>query len=300
LKIHIAAKGTYFEYYGRALAHEFGLLGHEVILATRDTWELDRVEADMHVIVSPNVYTLEDMQALPGYKVAILTEQVPHIGFAENEETLKRFKVFERFAPVFNKFVEWSAANAEYMMRESGRHLGSDGFIVFPHGYIERKIQFPMWDTKWDVCFVGDVSRSPRRQAILSMLRRNEVTVCPYHEDVWRSRKDQIFRQSRLVLNLHFSEDIASFEAHRLCDIAPLCRPIVSELMNEPPDTTSNFVLQTNADCMPDMIRWLLNDGRGKNTDYHLAKYYGQGLRHHLKTRFPISKLAAQICECLN
>lgn len=300
MKIHIAAKGTYFEYYGRALAHEFGLLGHEVILATRDTWELDRVEADMHVIVSPNVYTLEDMAALPGYKVAILTEQVPHIGFAENEETSKRFKVFERFAPVFNKFVEWSTANAEFMMRESGRHLGSDGFIVFPHGYIDRKTKFPLWEPKWDVCFIGDVSRSPRRQAILSMLRKEEITVCPYHEGVWGPEKDQIFRQSRIVLNLHFSEDIASFEAHRLCDIAPLCRPIVSEFMNEPPDTTGGFVVQTDVNCMPDVIHWMLRPKRGFPSDYHLAKQYGEGLRSHLRRNYPIKKLAVQICECLN
>lgn len=299
MKIHIAAKGGYFEYYGHALRREFLLLGHEVILATRDTWELDRVEADLHIIVSPNVYTLSDMQNLPGYKVAILTEQVPHIGYAESEESLKRYNVFVRFHTVFDKFVEWSTANAEYLI---SRHpiLCNNDFIVFPHGYIDRQNKFPMWDPKWDVCFIGDVSRSPRRQAILSMLRGEGLTVCPYHEDVWGQRKDEIFRQSRIVLNLHFADGPRSFEAHRICDIAPLSRPIVSELVNEPPDTTGGFLLQTDADGMPDMIKWLLKDKRGFPSDYHLAKYYGDGLRMHLRRNFPLKQLAVKLCECSN
>ena len=299
MKIHIAAKGGYFEYYGHALRREFEVLGHEVILATRDTWELDRVEADLHVIVSPNVYTLADMRALPGYKVAVLTEQVPHIGYAESSESLKRYNAFVNFHTVFDKFVEWSTANAEYLISRHPILCNSD-FIVFPHGFIERKTQYPLWDPKWDVCFIGDVSRSPRRQAILASIAREGLSVCPIHEGVWGQEKDTIFRQSRIVLNLHFSEGPRSFEAHRICDVAPLCRPIVSELVSEPFDTTGGFLLQTDADAMPDMIRWLLKRKRGFPSDYHMAKHYGQGLRGHLQTNFPISHLAKQICECLN
>jgi len=292
MKIHIIAKGDYFNAYGDALGHAFVAIGHEVIRFREDIYEVPPTEADVHIVIGPNVYNNATIKPLSGAKVAILTEQLPQIGYPMSPFVLDRAQQFQRDSDVYDLYVDWSDMNAEFLkMQYPGLNL-----VVFPHGFIDSNVvHVPTASCDWDVCFFGALS--PRREDLLNELKKTDLRVFPEHEDVWGAKKYEAMRSSVVVLNMHYAEFPPSFEAHRIFDIISVGRPIVSEKMNGVPPALLNNSLSGAQFLYDDLVEGIQGVlGRPPA----MLDSMGSSLRFVAENRYSMESLATIILQHLN
>lgn len=230
MKIAVLYKGNYFTRYGHALADAFASQGHSVVHFVEDTYEVPQLDCDINVVIAPNLYNHNTISNLKGKKVAVLTEQMPHIGYPPSFFVMDRYQQFQRHKDVYDLYVEWSEMNGEFLKCQ----FPELNLVVFPHGFVDSgRIHLPTAQCEWDVCFFGTLSA--RREDLLNELKKTKMRVFPKHEDVWGDEKYNVMQKSIVVLNMHFAETPLSFEAHRVFDIISVGRPIVSETMNGVP-----------------------------------------------------------------
>lgn len=232
-KIQVIAKGNYFQRYGEELAHAFAIAGHRhTYCITDDTYEvIGRPGMDISVVVAPNVYNHEYVSHLHGKRIAILTEQLPHVQKPLSGFVVDRMRQFECHRELYHGYVEWSKACYEYL-RAVHPELNIAHFV---HGYVPLSTevkQVKTKDCKWDICFLGEMSH--RRKLIVHDMQELGLRVFPKHEDVWGDEKLDALRHSKLILNMHYAEAPESFEAHRIFNSTSVAaRPIISERMND-------------------------------------------------------------------
>lgn len=233
--IHIVAKGHYFNAYGNALAAAYQRAGHDVIRFNEDTYEVPYVEAETHIVISPTLYNHDSIRKLKNKRVAVLSEQLPHLGYPPSFFVMDRLQQFMRHKDLYDLYIEWSEMNAEFLKTQ----FPALNIVVFPHGFIDSGlVHLPTSQCEWDICFFG--SMSDRREDILNDLKKTKMRVYPKHEDVWGPEKYDVMRKTIIILNMHFAETPPSFEAHRIFDIISVGRPIVSEKMNGVPASLLN------------------------------------------------------------
>jgi hypothetical protein len=291
--VHVIAKGNYFKKYGDALAHAFLSTGHEVIRFEEDTYEVPPTEADLHIVISPNVYNNATIRPLRGKKVAILTEQLPQLGYPASHFVLDRLQQFQRDSDVYDLYVEWSEMNGEFLKQK----FPELNLIVFPHGFIDSDvIHVPTDSCDWDLCFFG--SLSGRRQDLLDRLKsETDMRIFPQHEDVWGKEKYDIMRRSVVVLNMHFADFPPCFEAHRFFDVLSVGRPVVSEKMNGVPEPFLSNGLRDSMFLYDDLfegIKTVLN----KSGD--MLDVIGSNLRFVGEHRYPMQDLVRLILQHIN
>lgn len=286
-KVAIIAKGHYFKAYGDALGAVFSKQGDEVIRFAGDTYEVPQLDADINVVVGPNVYNHINISKLKGKKVAILTEQLPHIGYPPSYFVVDRLQQFTRHKDLYDLYIEWSEMNGEFLKTQ----FPGLNIAVFPHGFIDSGlIHVPTSGCEWDICFFG--SMSDRREDILNELKKTKMRIYPKHEEVWGPEKYDVMRKTILVLNMHFAETPPSFEAHRIFDIISVGRPIVSEKMNGVPAALLNNGLSKamfRYDELFDGIRTCLDRPAG------VLDAIGSSLRFMAEHRYPMEKLVRVI-----
>lgn len=288
--IHVIAKGNYFQLYGDTLGQAFLKAGHQVIRFDEDTYEIPYTEADMHVVVGPNVYNHTTVAALPGKKVAVLTEQMPQLGYPASHFVIDRLQQFTRHKDIYDLYIEWSEMNGEFLKAK----FPELNIVVFPHGFVDSNVlHVPTASCQWDVCFFGSIS--PRRQYLLDELKNNtQLRIYPEHEDVWGKHKYEIMRSSVVVLNMHFADFPPSFEAHRVFDIISVGRPIVSEKMNGVPFGLMNNGLQDAMFLYDDLVDGL----RGfLSKPEHLLDAIGSQLRFVAENRYQMEHLVRLILQ---
>jgi hypothetical protein len=271
MQIHIVAKGNYFEHYGKALTNACRELGHDVHWFKEDTYEVPYFKADLHIVVGPNVYNHQTVLRLDGHRVGILTEQLPHIEAPLSPFVIDRAQQFQRHYPVYHRYVDWSAAHCGWLrVTFPGINL-----IYFPHGWIDHGLTpVKSSDCKYDICFLGENSR--RREMILDQIKALGLSVYPRSRGVWGQEKLEAIRNSKLILNVHFSDGPKSFEAHRIFDAASLGRPFLSEEMNA--YGFEDIILQAEYEKIPQRARVLLRsnrqlDKRGRLQIEELSKF---------------------------
>lgn len=230
--IYMCAKGEYFEYYGDALANIFKILGHNVIRYSKDQWEVEPppIDVDFSVFVCPYTWADETVRAIKGPKIAILTEPLPNF-WTTSADACRNLKVLtSRYVDLYDFFIEWSLPSYNYLI-ENLPSLFSDKLAWFPHGYIVAKpnIQQSIRPI-YDVVFLGDVTRSERRRYILNELRTNGVSVYPTPEGTWGSQKEYALLDSKIVLNIHFSDHL-NFETPRLFEAGSYNKFVISETL---------------------------------------------------------------------
>lgn len=286
-RVAIIAKGHYFKAYGDALSAAFAKNGDEVVRFSTDTYEVPQLDCDINVVVGPNVYNHTFISNLKGKKVAVLTEQLPHIGYAPSFFVVDRFQQFQRHKDLYDLYIEWSEMNAEFLKTQ----FPALNIAVFPHGFIDSGlIHLPTSQCEWDLCFFG--SMSDRREDILNELKKTKMRIYPKHEDVWGPEKYDTMRKTIIVLNMHFAESPLSFEAHRIFDIISVGRPIVSEKMNGVPTALLNNGLG-RAMFRYDELLDGINDCLNKPA--HALDTIGSSLRFIAEHRYPMEKLVRVI-----
>jgi hypothetical protein len=292
MKIHVIAKGHYFKAYGDALAHAFVATGHEVIRFDEDTYEVPDVEADYHIVVGPNVYNNKTIRPLRGKKIAILTEQLPQIGYPASHFVLDRLNQFHRDSDVYDLYIDWSEMNGEFLKAK----FPDLNIAVFPHGSIESPvIHLPTVECEWDLCFFG--SLSTRREDLLNELKKTELRIYPNHEDVWGKEKYEVMRSSVVVLNMHYADFPPSFEAHRLFDAISVGRPVVSEKMNGVPASLIDNGMKGAMFLYDELIDGLLGILRRPAA---MLDAMGSSLNFVAKHHYPMEKLARIIFQHTN
>lgn len=290
MKISIYAKGNYFSYYGQALKNEFQLLGHEVIHDNIDQWPATYHDSDLHIIVNPVCYSDHTIKALPGKKIAILTEPLP------NRQTTsvtahKNLQVFERQYELYDHYVEWSYPTREFLVKRGYKNID-----WFPHGYIETKnnheLDFMKKDSyDYDVLFLGDVTRSARRQNILNYLHKAGLKIFPCFENVWGDSKIYAILNSRIILNVHF-EDHFNFETPRIFEAGTYNKFLISETLLD-----FNIVFGKNSIMTVnygDLVETIIEMNRPECREIRLD--YIANLARSVR-EYPISRLAYLILE---
>lgn len=231
LKVQVIAKGNYFFHYGERLAYEFEVAGHTAHFFSDDTYEVTQPwgPMDLNVVVGPNVYNHEYVAKLTGRKIAILTEQLPHLDAPVSNFVIDRIQQFDRHRDLYDGYIEWSSECHRYLERRNP----SLRVHHFTHGYVPwRDEHVKTEDCEWDVCFLG--AMSPRRELVMRNIMDLGLSVFPKHEDVWGDEKLDALKRSRIILNMHFDHAPRSFEAHRIFQAtATGGRPIFSERMND-------------------------------------------------------------------
>jgi hypothetical protein len=291
--IHVIAKGNYFNAYGDALAEAFKTAGHEVIRFNEDIYEVPKVEADIHVVVGPNVYNHDTIRELPGKKVAILTEQMPQLGYPASHFVIDRLQQFTRHKDLYDLYIEWSEMNGEFLKAK----FPDLNLAVFPHGFVDSDVlHVPTTSCDWDVCFFG--SLSGRRQDLLDELKKNSsLRIFPEHEDVWGKYKYEVMRSSIVILNMHFADFPPSFEAHRLFDAISVGRPVVSEKMNGVPPGILNNGLHAAQFLYDDLVDGLMGV---LTREPATLDAMGSSLRFAAEHKYPMETLTRIILQHTN
>lgn len=283
LKVQVIAKGNYFQRYGEALAAAFDVAGHDAHCFTDDTYEVTQPwgTMDLNVVVGPNVYNHEYVKRLTGKKVAILTEQLPHLNRPVSHFVMDRRQQFERHRDLYDGYIEWSSECFKYLKAR----YPDLRVAHFTHGYVELMEDHVKTEhCKWDVCFLGAIS--PRRFGILESIRNLGLNVYPKHEDVWNSEKLDALRHSRLILNMHYDGGPRSFEAHRIFDSTSVAaRPIISERMDDS-SKLAEAVPQCDYESLPRFIKIISKS--------KLLDKVGLDIREAAR-RYPMSKLVDAI-----
>lgn len=262
MKINIIAKGHYFHHYGDALQIASKSKGHETTWFDEDTYDVPSSTADVHIIVGPNVYNHKTIAALNGKKVGILTEQLPHLGFLSSPFVTDRFQQFMRHKDVYDKYVEWSSASYDFL-RNTFRDLD---VVNFPHGYIHHTSHHtPSSDCSWDAVFLGAIC--PRRYKAIDHMKKLGIKVYAGHEEIWGTTKYDALANSKVILNMHYADTPPAFEAHRIFDSASFGRPILSETINERPETLDGTIKQCSLEEMPTVLNSYLKNDKALDRD---------------------------------
>ncbi len=127
--------------------------------------------------------------------------------------------------------LEYSLVNVEFM---------ADKNVAYPHVYYlpvgadpEYKFAFESPEKTCDVLFYGDDKSSPRRLAMLNILRQHfDVKVC---SEVFGTDIAEAILGARLVINLHYYEN-ALLEMPRIQECLSLGVPVVSEVTKDQGD----------------------------------------------------------------
>ena len=168
---------------------------------------------DVYVVICPQIF-----ERLPPYEKLV--------SFQMKQSTISRW-FDEKYLDILNH----SFAVLEYATHNFP-FLKSRG-ISYPHvhylpiggmcGYIDADSSLPK---TCDVLFYGDDLGSPRRQRLLSDLRK-KFDVC-VKNDVFGPPMERAIQEARVVVNLHYCEN-ALLETPRIWQCLSLGTPVVSE-----------------------------------------------------------------------
>jgi hypothetical protein len=225
----VTDRPDYFGPYADALARELKELGAQPSVHHVLDDELPDGEAviviGLHRFAPDRLRTL----GLTSVVAAIQTEQLatplqgaPRFGSRRIANVLSAL-------PHVDLTLDWSRENAT-LLREHHPAVG-----VVPYGFIEADL-YPRRDPvtpTYDLAFLGNVDAlDGRRRRILQQLG-DRFHIHPNINDAWGADKFAVFRQARIVLNLHV-EASAVFESPRFYDVLGAGLPLLSEAVHDP------------------------------------------------------------------
>jgi hypothetical protein len=211
---------------------------------------------DMTVFYRPELYPRRLVEAIPGYRVAFLSEPLPRLvnGVIEHtEETELRLQVYSS--------MQWPAFHRRIFYDES-RSVTADliGFPIdeFRPLPIDTSVFHPRnrANPEWDVVFVGKAT--PHRIQALDFLRISKLRFLWVAHGFTGARLADLFRSARAVLNVH-ADGKPQLEPRLTLGAA--CGPLViTESLSAPPSHLKGRIVELSSPWTDRALRDLLDD----------------------------------------
>ena len=257
-------ENTIFWPWCEIISNYFTKIGCKTILFKTDT--LDEIP-DCHIcfVLLPHRYPRFVNQPKVFY-ICWQTEQMPlHCDENDFKHSQLRFGQMNKYYDNYDLHLTVGQDRARYL-----QDAGYD-FLPLDFGF-SPTLQFERIDAipKYDVIFYG--SMSPRRETIINQLKRNDISVHPYHR--FTSYEEQIiaWAESKIVLNLHFSEQ-QLFEAQRIIVCLTNGLFVISESACEKHIFTQGEHL-IFSDDLPQTIKHFLKDEEARKKIAKKGQHY--------------------------
>jgi len=210
----------------------------------------DEFAHEMYIVLCPQMFN----KLPPGEK---------RISFQLEQSISSRWFSEDYFRTLENSFAvfDYSLTNIDFL---------SNHGIAFPRvyyvpigalpGYMSQQVPSRK---KYDVLFYGDAASSPRRQKMLSVIRKNfKLHEC---SEIFADEMAGEIRSARLVLNIHYYEN-ALLETPRIQECLSLGVPVVSECAQDQDDypeinCATTFFEQSDENAMVAAVASALHAG---------------------------------------
>lgn len=233
-KVSIVSKSKYFSEYSNAILNAMKSTGVDATL-----YDSAHYMEPSHaiLIVGGHSVDTDDLKNLQKKHVlaAIQTEQICSPSQGAYKYAAYQLKRFRNYSNNIDLIFEWHHGNMPVLKKLH------DSVYYVPHGGLPPK-EYSRQDT-YDLAFIGNLEAVNGRRAKIVHQLRKRYNISPEMSGIWGAKKERVFQESRIILNLH-AEPSAVFESPRFYEAISFGRMILSEPIfdSHPFESPDHFV----------------------------------------------------------
>ncbi|PFG07919.1 hypothetical protein [Marinobacter sp. LV10MA510-1] len=218
-KISILSKSRYFQEYANTVLGAMKSIGIDVTLH-ENAHDIESAHAVLivggHTVDADAFKNLQKKYVL----AAIQTEQICSHSQGAYKYAAYQLKRFRNYSNNIDLIFEWHRGNVDIL---ENFH---DSVCYVPHGGLTPK-ECVRRDN-YDVAFIGNLEAVDGRRAKIVDQLRKKYKVFPKTSELWGAKKEEVFKESRIIINLH-AESSSVFESPRFYEAISFGRMILSE-----------------------------------------------------------------------